>query len=102
MELLEGASEWPVPEKKWQITTIFGEVFPSREPLSIWGEFTLIFPSGMVKPFPTLILVERVEVASMYGGGPRIPGLVAEQASRTMDAGARRCWSRFGLYIFCL
>ncbi len=35
MELLEGASEWPIPEEKWQITEILREGFLSRGPLSI-------------------------------------------------------------------
>jgi hypothetical protein len=91
----------PSPKKTGE-SQRFSLGFSLPEALLVYrGEFTLIFPSGLVKPFPTLIHVERAEVASMYRGGQKIPGLIAEQGSRTMDAGARRCWSRFGLYLFC-
>jgi len=42
MELLEGASEWLVPERKMANHNILSEVFPFGGPLSIWGEFTLM------------------------------------------------------------
>ena len=51
MELLEGASEWPVPEKKWQITKISVRISSLEGLLVYREEFTLIFPVGPVKPF---------------------------------------------------
>ncbi len=41
--------------RKWQITKILREVSLTAGPLSIWGEFTLISPVGLVKPFPMLM-----------------------------------------------
>ena len=56
MKLLEGASEWTGPRRKSRKPPkIFVEVFLSGGPLSIWREFTLIVPVGLVKPFLTLI-----------------------------------------------
>jgi hypothetical protein len=87
MKLLEGASEWTGPRRKSRKPPkIFVEVFLSGGPLSIWREFTLIVPVGLVKPFLMLIRGERVEVASMYRGGPKIPGLVQKRGSKTMEA----------------
>jgi hypothetical protein len=39
----------------------------------------LIYPLGLVKPFLMLIRGERLEDASMYRGGSRVPGLVRNE-----------------------
>ena len=82
------------PKENWQITKILGEVFPSAGPLSIWMEFTLISPVGLVKPFLALVRGERLEVGSMDRGGPKILRLVHIRGSKTMEARACSCADR--------
>jgi hypothetical protein len=53
------------------------------------GEFTLTFPSGLVKPVRTQILAACLEVGSMDVRGPKVPGLVNKRGSKTMEAQIR-------------
>ena len=90
------------PKEKWQITKILHEVFLTGGPLSIWGEFTLIFPVGPVKPFHTQSRGERLEVASMDAGESKIPGVVPQTTIKNDGSpGTLRRLSRFSFYIFC-
>jgi hypothetical protein len=66
---------------------VFGEVSFLEGLLVYAGEFTLPSPVGVVKPFLTLIRGERLEVASMDEGGPKIPGVVHKGGSRTIEPG---------------
>jgi len=58
------------------------------------GEFTLISPVGLVKPFLTLIRGERLEVGSNYRGWPKTVRLVHKRGSKTMEARARSSGGR--------
>jgi hypothetical protein len=65
MEVLEGASEWPVPRKKHGKSQRFSVRFSSLEGLLVnRGEFTLIFPLGPVKPFLMLMRGKGLEAFS--------------------------------------
>jgi hypothetical protein len=89
MELLEGASEWLVPERNGK-SQRFSVRFSSLEGFLInRRQFTLIFPVGPVKAFHTQFRGERLEVASMDAGGSKIPGVVQKRRSKTMGARAR-------------
>jgi hypothetical protein len=88
--MLEEASEWAVPVKKVASHKRFTVRFSFLEGLLVYaGEFTLLSPVGLMKPFLTLIPEERLEVASMDRGGPKVPLLVQKQGSRTMVVRAR-------------
>jgi len=65
MELLEGASEWPVPKEKWQITKILREDFLSRGLLVYRGVHVEI-PRRLVKPF--LMLMRRKGLELFWRG----------------------------------
>jgi len=72
--MLEEASEWAVPVRKVASHKRFSERFSFLEGLLVYaGEFTLLSPVGLMKPFLTLIRGERLEVASMDRGEPKIP-----------------------------
>lgn len=66
------------------------------------GEFTLLSPVGLMKPFLTLIRGERLEVASMDRGEPKIPLLVQKRGSRTMVVRARSGAGRNLFLTFCV
>ena len=88
--MLEGVSEWAVSVKKVASPKRFSVRFSFLEGLLVYaGEFTLISPVGVVKPFLTLIGGEHLEIASMDSGGPKNPLLVQKRGSRTTVVRAR-------------
>jgi hypothetical protein len=78
------------PRKKNGKSQRFSVRFSSLEGLLVYrGEFTLISPVGLVKPFHAQFRGERLEVASMDAGGSKIPGVVQKRRSKTMGIRAR-------------
>jgi hypothetical protein len=68
MELLEGASEWPVPERKMAKSQRFSVRISSLEGLLVYrGELTLRSPVGLVKPFHMLMRGKGLEAFSWRG-----------------------------------
>ncbi len=101
--MLEEVSEWGVSVEKVASHKRFSVRFSFLEGLLVYaGEFTLISPVGVVKPFLTLIRGERLEVASMDRGEPKIPLLVQKRGSRTMVVRALSGAGRNLFLTFCV
>jgi hypothetical protein len=101
MPMLEEDSEWAVSVKKVASHKRFSVRFSFLEGLLVYaGEFTLISPVGVVKPFLTLIRASVLKLLRWMKGGAE-DSRSGPQRRIKNDRTRGASLSRFIFYIFC-